>query len=219
MFRFTIRELVLLTLVAVAVFVLTSSTAQSAVTILLDVPHDNSSVRGKLARENDTPEAAVLLGLIEPLAAANRDTHRPGVAFPFGFDGQSREQIEKRLGKPVDWKVEEYARPAAGNEILVPDHIQHEDIDGLMERSKFYALKDVGGIWVFYSKDAVAILPVAVYLRTDADFVPLRRVEDMPKRLVWELPKLQRLRLWLGIPETVAKNAEGQWEVRPKPDE
>jgi hypothetical protein len=212
--QFRLRTLLIVFVVALIVVVLNSATACAIVRVELPLPHDNESVRQE-ALKGDVRESAALLWLIESLAVSDRTKPvKPALRFPHSFEGQSREQIEKQLGKSIDWKENDYARPAEGGGVLLPNG---EPAAGLEAKATFYAYKDVGGICVFYSEDGFALRPCAVYLRTDAAFVPLRRSEDIPNRLAWERPKLEQLRLWLGVPETVAKNSKGEVEISPKP--
>jgi len=196
-----------------AALVCVASPAEAVVTVWLEVPHDESSARTAAQKFPEFGESAGLLLLIERLATADRAQAHEGVKFPYNYENLSQDQIEKRLGKPIEFKADRYARPCAGSEVVLPGGLQRGDLDGFMGRSRFYELKDVGGVLVFYSARQVAISPAVVYLRTDDEFVPLKKKEDAVKRLTWETKKLRTLKEWLGIPEDVAKNEKGEFQL------
>ena len=215
--RFRLRTLLIVLVIAHAVLLGTLTSAHAVIVVSLEVPHDDLAARQTVKGLDDLTGTAVLIALVEPLAVADR-SKRVELRFPNNYGSLTREQIERRLGKPSEWKVADYARPVAGDEMLFPRNARPAEAADLMTRARFYAYKDVGGILILFSEAGVAHSPGVIYLRTDTEFVPLRRPEDGPKRLAWERPKLENLRQWLGIPETVVKNADGQWQVQPKPE-
>src|SRR4029434_2567127 len=96
-------------------------------------------------------ESGALVFLMERLATADRAQVRRGLKFPYNYENLSQEQLEKRLGRPSECKAESYARPCAGSEVVLPGGFERGDLDGFMDRSRFYELKDVGGVLIFYS--------------------------------------------------------------------
>src|SRR5262245_16901038 len=140
--RFRLRTL-LIVLAALAVTLLASAPALAIVTIELGTPHDKWSPADIDLASDKAKESTMLVLLMESIAVADRGRQREEISFPFNLEAQSREQVEARLGKPVERKTEDYARPAAGNQRLIPWRLEHGDEKGLMERAKFYALKDV----------------------------------------------------------------------------
>ena len=104
--------------VRLVVFTLLAGIATSAdavVTVWLEVPHDDSSARDEAQNLPDITESAVLLHLLEMLATADRAQEREGVKFPYNYENLSLAKIEKRLGKPIEFKADSYARPCAGS--------------------------------------------------------------------------------------------------------
>ena len=187
--------------------------AKAVVRVIVETPHDDSSVRQAARDLRESRQTELLLSIIEPLATADR-SRMSGLPFPFSYENVSRQELDKRLGKPVEWKTANYARPSAGQDVVYPQGVKADDARGLKERAKFYELKDIGGILVFFTGDNISVSPAIVYLKTDDGFVPLRAKDDLPNRLEWELKKLREIRKWLSIPEDVElKN--GEFVIKP----
>jgi len=62
------------------------------------------------------------------------------------------------------------------------------------ERSYFIPIADLGGVLVFPLGDKDFVSAVALYLKTDSDFVALRSSSDYPARRAWELQRTETIR-------------------------
>lgn len=184
----------------------TLNRADAVTMIFVEAPHDEESVRNGVLDLPESKETAGLLLLMERLSIANR-SKKMGYNFPWSYAEASKDQLDKRLGKPVEWKAEGYAQPSAGSSIVFAQMPSGERSQG---DYVFYELKDVGGVMVFLTDKNTVISPVIVYLKTDAEFVPLKQKSDLAKRLAWEAPKLRELKRWLAIPEDIVKNEDGE---------
>jgi hypothetical protein len=191
----------------VAVLLLTPNWAFARTTFILDIPHDEVSVRGAVGDLPESLEHRGLLWLMKNLATADRSQKSEGVEFPYCFKHLSREQLRKKLGTPVEFKEEHYALPCVASWLVnasLPSGVKAKDID-----FEFYELKGVGGVQVDLTPQGKVVTEGIVYLKTDDKFVPLKKKEDISKRLEWEARKLRELKNWLSIPEDVAKNDQG----------
>ncbi len=197
-----------------AVLLLTPNWAFAVTRLILEIPHDDVSVRHHASESPASQETAGLLWLIESLAIADR-SKKSEAEFPYCFAHLTKEQVEKKLGMGVDLKEIDYARPCAGTWIVpvfMPRRTKAEDLD-----HKFYELKDVGGVLVCFTPQGEAATDGVVYLKTDDKFVPLKEKGDITKRLEWETHKLRQLKKWLSIPEDVAISEKGELAIVTQP--
>lgn len=190
--------------------------AHAVVSIWVDVPHDSDSVRSRVKNAPATDELKVLVYIMESVALADRSKSETGLLFPGCYQELSRVGVEKRLGRPIEFKPLQYVRPCAGDEIVFLKNVRPKDVTGLAKRAAFYELENVGGIRVFYSKDDIALSPAVIYLRTDEAFVPLTNDADLTRRIEWEARKLEKLKSWLGVPEEIVKTTAGDIHVKRK---
>lgn len=190
------------------------SRAHAVVKVFVEIPHDKPAARDEANKFPETAESRILLSLLESLALADRSIEENGLRFPYCYQNFSKAELEKRFGKPIEWKPSDYARPCTGDEIIFPQNVGPADVEGFMSRVKFYELKDVGGVLVFYSAQNEALSPAVVYLRTDDKFVPLRETEHLAKRLEWESSRLRKLKEWFRIPEDVVKAERGEFKIK-----
>jgi hypothetical protein len=135
------------------------------------------------------------------------------VGFPHCFESLTRDQIERRLGKPAtEINHDNYVLPMACPMVVRPSGL--DAARGGKVDSEFYELKDVGGVTVYFSTKGVPASDVVVHLRVDKQFVPLKAPADIEARAAWEVEKLRSLKKWLGIAEDAAKNDQGAVELR-----
>ena len=98
--KYSLRSLVI---VAVMLSLIPCRRADAVVRIFLDVPHDDVAVRQDVKLMPELSETSFLVFILQPLSVADRTRKIPG-RFPNCYERATREQIEKRLGKPVAWK-------------------------------------------------------------------------------------------------------------------
>ncbi|MHC4403483.1 MAG: sulfatase-like hydrolase/transferase [Planctomycetota bacterium] len=177
------------------------SEAHAFIIITVETPHDDPSVRSAVAKRPEIVKSRRSLQRLEQLAVTRRlkTTGEPSSSPKIAI--LSKVELEERFGKPAEWKPSDYARPCAGDRFMSFSAASRGPIPKgePLVRTEFYTLKDVGGIFVIVFHDNAVISPAVVYLRVDDKFPALKQVENLPERLDWERPKLEKIRKWLGV--------------------
>ena len=93
-------------LLLAAVLLLAPRWACARTTFILEIHHDDVTVRGYADDVPESLEARGLLWLMANLATADRSQKTEGVEVPYCFENLSREQLRKKLGQPVEFKEE-----------------------------------------------------------------------------------------------------------------
>jgi len=204
---------------AILAFAFTDSQAIAVVIIFTSAAHDNPIVRSEVANLPEMKEWMLHVSLIERFAVADRarpvaDGLSPPQSREPMYEALRRGEIEKGLGRPVTWNAASYVRPVAGRLAVNLGGPRPKDLEPELP-SAFYELPKVGGILVYFSTDGAALSPAIVYLRTDEQLTPMRRMEDLVSRLHWEIPKLKRLKEWLQVPEQLQRSDDGVWQIVP----
>jgi hypothetical protein len=170
-------------------FAFANSQALAVVLISTSAPHDNQIVRSEVAKLPEMKEWMLHVALIEQLAVADRSRPRTARALPVSplvpmYDSLRRERLDHDFGPPVPWSAASYVRPVAGRFLVYLEGAQPKDLEPEL-RSAFYELPEVGGILVYFSTEGAALSPAIVYLRTDEQLTPMRRMVDLVSLLHW----------------------------------
>lgn len=60
-----------------------------------------------------------------------------------------------------------------------------------------HAVADLGYVQLFYNADGTTLGNAALFLKADAQFVPLKTEADLPARLAWDQRHFAALKSWL----------------------
>ncbi len=192
-----------LILAAILVVALNYS-ALGVISSFIKSPQDDLKATGLCDRKGAYPELQPLLTeyseLLEvriyPLCA----TTNPAAFFGPKLDQQPTDRARPLFGP--SWISESGMTPGG-----VPDKRHVE----------FHAVGDVGYLEVHYGFDGVWVSACALYLRTDATFVPLKSTNDFAKRLEWDKAKFDTLKKWFDahLPKLTELGVVEVSEARP----
>jgi hypothetical protein len=154
-----------------------ASIGHGGVIIMLELPHDDQSVRDNAPRSL-WAEQNRLVEWVEKRLVRGCET---------------KDAMIRRFGEPVTPKLESIARPLGGNWIVSPEGIRYHDLKGLDKRCEYFQIGRRAVLLVFFASDGHAYHPGYLYFLVDSDFVPLTEQADIGPRSKWESARMKKL--------------------------
>lgn len=160
-------------------------TGRAEICCIVDAPRDDMTVRYAL---RERPEFKSLLKELDAFVLRR--------ICSLDLDGAAR-----ALGPPLAEEPADRVLPAFEEESVAVSGIQTYDTFSEKPRPNWHvdthAVADLGYVQLYYNANGRSIGSAVLFLKVDAEFVPLASTDDLPRRLEWDQPRYAALRRWL----------------------
>ena len=174
-------------LLAVSVVLLSLLSNQCLGEVLseVDAPQDDLRVLGPCDTNACThPELQVLSQKYNELLALR-------------FFSLKQADVAAVFGSKLDTKPDDFVKPLFVPRMIAVSGLGYSDAAN-KRHVDYHAIGDIGYLEAHYGFNGESIETCVIYLRADAQFVPLKSSNDIPAREIWDNVKFEKLEGWLN---------------------